>query len=99
MGEGVVTMWGGLYGHWSHVCAHTSSTISATPGGAHIVHHLCYPWGGAHRVAWVFGASVPGPIEEVTPTFLNPCVLATLREVDDIAYKVLLKYSELSTFL
>lgn len=49
------------------------------------------------RVAWVFGNAVRGPIEETTPTFLTPNVLATLREVDDIAHRSLIKYSESSS--
>ena len=42
----------------------------------------------------MFGGAVHGPIEDITPTFLTPNVLATLREVDDIAHASLLKHSE-----
>ncbi len=42
-----------------------------------------------HRVVWVFGGTVNGPITDVTPTHLTPGVLATLREADDVAHSVL----------
>lgn len=57
---------------------------------ARLIPKLCH---NVNRVAWVFGNAVRGPIEETTPTFLTPNVLATLREVDDIAHRSLIKYN------
>ena len=42
-----------------------------------------------HRVVWVFGGAVRGPITEITPTHLTTDVLATLCRVDDIAQTAL----------
>ena len=47
------------------------------------------------RVVWVFGSVVRGPIEEVTPTYLRPEALATLRQADFLATSVLTKHSTL----
>ena len=44
---------------------------------------------------WIFGPAVPGPIEEITSTYLTKGVLATLRECDHLAHQVLINHSEL----
>ena len=41
------------------------------------------------RVVFVFGKRLSDTIEDITPTYLTPRVLATLREADTIANKVL----------
>ena len=45
-----------------------------------------------HRVVWVFGGLVQGPIEDITPTSLTHATLSTLRQADCLANSVLLKH-------
>ena len=42
-----------------------------------------------HRIVYVFGGQIPHPVMDVTPTYLTQHVLATLRECDYVAHKVL----------
>ena len=42
-----------------------------------------------YRVVYVFGKAICEPIPDVTPTYLTPGVLATLRQVDFVANQVL----------
>ena len=41
------------------------------------------------RVVWAFGGVICGPITDVTPTHLTNHVLATLREADYTANKII----------
>ena len=43
----------------------------------------------------MFGGTVEGPIEDITPTCLTHATLSTLREADSRANSVLLKYGNL----
>lgn len=41
------------------------------------------------RVCYIFGGAVPYPVHDITPTFLTPIVLSTLRQVDYVAHSIL----------
>ncbi|RXG51789.1 GMP synthase [glutamine-hydrolyzing] [Armadillidium vulgare] len=45
--------------------------------------------GDCRTVCFAFGTAIREPIQDVTPTFLTPGVLATLRQVDYLANQVL----------
>ncbi|XP_054713979.1 GMP synthase [glutamine-hydrolyzing]-like isoform X2 [Uloborus diversus] len=53
---------------------------------AKIIPRVCH---NVNRVCWIFGEAVPHPVHDVTPTFLTPLVLSTLRQVDWVAHQVL----------
>ena len=55
---------------------------------AKLIPKVCH---NVNRVCYVFGEAVKMPVHDVTPTFLTPQVLATLREADDRAHAVLRK--------
>ena len=50
------------------------------------------------RVVWVFGGTVEGPIEDITPTCLTHTTLSTLREADSRANSVLLKHGNIFSY-
>ncbi|XP_065890395.1 GMP synthase [glutamine-hydrolyzing]-like [Dysidea avara] len=58
-----------------------------------LIPRLCH---NINRVVWVFGGTVHGPIEDITPTCLTHTVLATLREADSHANAVLHKHDVMS---
>lgn len=41
------------------------------------------------RVCYIFGPAVTYPVHDVTPTYLTPIVLSTLRQVDYVAHSIL----------
>lgn len=45
--------------------------------------------GVSRRVVYVFGGPVAFPVQDVTPTYLTPLVLSTLRQCDHLAQQVL----------
>ena len=49
----------------------------------------------AFRVVYVFGKKIQHQVEDVTPTFLAPNILATLRQADHLANTVLLEEGEM----
>lgn len=53
---------------------------------AKIIPKVCH---NVNRVCYIFGDAVAHPVLDVTPTFLTPLVLSTLREVDCRAHSVL----------
>ena len=53
---------------------------------AKLIPKICH---NVNRVCYVFGETVKHPVQDVTPTFLTPQVLATLREADSRAHDVL----------
>lgn len=73
-------------------CAVLSSSEQGTPNWedlatyARLIPRVCH---NINRVCYVFGPPVREPVTEVTPTYLTMNVLATLREVDFLANKVL----------
>ncbi len=44
------------------------------------------------RVVYVFGKQIVDKIQDVTPTYLNPHLLGTLRQCDYVANQTLLEY-------
>jgi len=55
---------------------------------AKIIPKLCH---NVNRVVYVFGKKIQHPIEDVTPTFLAPNILSTLRQADHLANTILLE--------
>lgn len=53
---------------------------------ARIIPRVCH---NVNRVCYIFGRAVREPLTDITPTYLTMNVLATLREVDYLANKVL----------
>ncbi|XP_013404318.1 GMP synthase [glutamine-hydrolyzing] [Lingula anatina] len=53
---------------------------------AKLIPRICH---NINRVVYVFGGLLHYPIQDVTPTFLTEGVLATLRQADYLAHKVL----------
>ncbi len=53
---------------------------------ARIIPRLCH---SVNRICWVFGGPVEQPVNDVTPTLLTTNVIATIRQVDHVANKVL----------
>ncbi|KAG8185590.1 hypothetical protein JTE90_023289 [Oedothorax gibbosus] len=53
---------------------------------AKIIPRVCH---NVNRVCYVFGGAVAHPIQDVTPTYLTPGVLSTLRQVDYVAHEIL----------
>lgn len=53
---------------------------------AKLVPKICH---NVNRVCYVFGEPIAFPVNDVTETHLTPHVLATLREADSLAHKVL----------
>lgn len=49
---------------------------------AKIIPRICH---NVNRVCYIFGGIVKHPVQDVTPTYLTPQVLSTLREADHIA--------------
>lgn len=41
------------------------------------------------RVCYIFGGAVTYPVHDITPTFLTPIVLSTLRQVDYVGHSIL----------
>ena len=53
---------------------------------ARLIPRVCH---GINRICYVFGGIVEHQITDVTPTFLTPNVIATIRQADAVANKVL----------
>ena len=53
---------------------------------ARLIPRVCH---NLNRVCYVFGGLVEHPIQDVTPTFLTPIVLSTVRQADHLANQVL----------
>lgn len=53
---------------------------------ARLIPRVCH---NVNRVCYVFGGLIREQVTDVTPTFLNQSVLATIRQVDDLATQVL----------
>ncbi len=53
---------------------------------ARLIPRVCH---NINRVCYVFGGLVEHPIQDVTPTFLTPIVLSTVRQADHLANQVL----------
>ncbi|XP_055947630.1 GMP synthase [glutamine-hydrolyzing]-like isoform X2 [Argiope bruennichi] len=53
---------------------------------AKIIPRVCH---NVNRVCYIFGSAVTYPVHDITPTFLTPLVLSTLRQVDHVAHNVL----------
>ncbi|KAH9377549.1 hypothetical protein HPB48_013001 [Haemaphysalis longicornis] len=53
---------------------------------AKLIPKICH---NINRVVYVFGGPVAFPVQDVTPTFLTPLVLSTLRQCDYVAQHVL----------
>lgn len=53
---------------------------------ARIIPRICH---NVNRVCYAFGPAIREPIADVTPTYLTMNVLATLREADHVANKML----------
>ena len=53
---------------------------------AHIIPRVCH---NINRICYVFGGIVEHQITDVTPTFLTPNVIATIRQADHVANQVL----------
>jgi len=53
---------------------------------AKIIPRVCH---NINRICYIFGGPVEHPVMEVTPTFLTPIVLATIRQADHLAHQVL----------
>lgn len=41
------------------------------------------------RVCFIFGGAVTYPVHDITPTYLTPIVLSTLRQVDYVGHSIL----------
>lgn len=55
---------------------------------AKLIPKICH---NVNRVCYVFGEAIKYPVQDVTPTYLSPQVLSTLREADARAHDVLRK--------
>ena len=53
---------------------------------AKIIPRVCH---NINRICYIFGGPVEHPVMEVTPTYLTPIVLATIRQADHLANQVL----------
>jgi len=53
---------------------------------AKLIPRVCH---NVNRICYIFGGPVEHPVIEVTPTFLTPLVLSTLRQADHLAHQVL----------
>lgn len=53
---------------------------------AKVIPRVCH---NVNRICYIFGGPVEHPVMEVTPTFLTPIVLATIRQADHLAHQVL----------
>jgi len=53
---------------------------------ARLIPRVCH---NINRICYIFGGPVEHPVMEVTPTFLTPLVLATIRQADHLAHQVL----------
>ncbi|CAN7984753.1 unnamed protein product [Ixodes hexagonus] len=53
---------------------------------AKLIPKICH---NINRVVYVFGGPVQFPVQDVTPTYLTPLVLSTLRQCDHLAQQVL----------
>jgi len=53
---------------------------------AKIVPRVCH---NVNRICFVFGGQLEHPILELTPTYLTPIVMATIRQADHLAHQVL----------
>ena len=53
---------------------------------AKILPRVCH---NINRVCFVFGGPLEHPVLELTPTFLTPIVMATVRQADHLAHQVL----------
>ena len=46
------------------------------------------------RVCYTFGKRIKFQIQDITPTFLSPGVISTLKQADHVAYSVILKHGK-----
>jgi len=53
---------------------------------AKLIPRVCH---NINRICYIFGGPVEHPVMEVTPTYLTPIVLATIRQADHLANQVL----------
>lgn len=53
---------------------------------AKIIPRVCH---NVNRICFVFGGQLEHPILELTPTYLTPIVMATIRQADHLAHQVL----------
>jgi len=53
---------------------------------ARLIPRVCH---NINRICYIFGGPVEHPVMEVTPTYLTPLVLATVRQADHLAHQVL----------
>ncbi|CAL1295434.1 unnamed protein product [Larinioides sclopetarius] len=53
---------------------------------AKIIPRVCH---NVNRVCFIFGPAVTYPVHDITPTYLTPLVLSTLRQVDFVAHSLL----------
>ncbi|KAH6934598.1 hypothetical protein HPB50_025506 [Hyalomma asiaticum] len=53
---------------------------------AKLIPKICH---NINRVVYIFGGPVAFPVQDVTPTFLTPLVLSTLRQCDFVAQRAL----------
>lgn len=53
---------------------------------AKLIPRVCH---NINRICYIFGGPVEHPVMEVTPTYLTPLVLATIRQADHLATQVL----------
>ncbi|GIY84794.1 GMP synthase [Caerostris darwini] len=53
---------------------------------AKIIPRVCH---NVNRVCYIFGPAVTYPVHDITPTYLTPIVLSTLRQVDHVAHTIL----------
>lgn len=60
---------------------------------AKLIPKVCH---NINRVTFVFGGPVLYPVSDITPTFLTPTVISTLRQVDHVANQVLHSSNEAS---
>lgn len=49
---------------------------------ARLIPRVCH---NVNRVCYVFGGRVEHPVQDVTPSFLTPLVVSTLRQADHVA--------------
>ncbi|XP_058959886.2 GMP synthase [glutamine-hydrolyzing] [Pocillopora verrucosa] len=56
---------------------------------AKLIPKVCH---NINRVCYTFGKRIKFQIQDITPTFLSPGVISTLKQADHVAYSVILKY-------
>ncbi|XP_015927877.1 GMP synthase [glutamine-hydrolyzing] isoform X8 [Parasteatoda tepidariorum] len=61
---------------------------------AKIIPRVCH---SVNRVCFIFGPAVTYPVQDITPTFLTPTVLSTLRQVDHVAHNILQNSGQLES--